>query len=545
MVGLRDNRILQNALEPALRRIDLDPLAPNKRNRLITLPGRCERVLGSAPRGLRARIAMTLAQEASGFLKLKWAQEVSFLLSSLNQGLRIAILLSVFLLNMSDAGGAALGQPDASCLESLPRIPTNEISVRVDSMIRSLPSLISGLSSEDVARYLDVHGGPIATNRKWFELSSRIRLDGAWPDLLSHRPIPPTQLKQFRALLRINRDVLNTVKTLTEGVRQPMFCRMSPSECYGGQKEPTSGIMKLPYCLFLDAAVSCQDGKLPPALASIQGILAFARDLLMEDSPNCHFAARRSVRLARFSLERVIESGLIDQSGLITILNSLEGIQTTGMVHRALFWELCASRYDRSAIHSNGPDNSDLRWWQMTGPSLHVNPLLSVLSWGFYVCGMDGFIRANLEQGGVSSHNFEVVMQQFRKQLPFDSNSSVAVSIAEAQAGYAIMNLAELETDVQIMKLVLMVERCRIATGHLPTVQGSPFSWERREMIVDSFNRLPLRYRVMPRGYLIYSLGPDGIDQSSNTPPENIKPMGSFATERIFQGNDDVLFRVQ
>ncbi len=84
---------------------------------------------------------------------------------------------------------------------------------------------------------------------------------------------------------------------------------------------------------------------------------------------------------------------------------------------------------------------------------------------------------------------------------------------------------AQLQANVRLATTAFAVERFRLAKGRLPDALSDLAPQFLDAVPTDPFDGEPLRYHTLPRGYVIYSVGPDGHDAGGREPPES-KPSG-------------------
>ena len=76
----------------------------------------------------------------------------------------------------------------------------------------------------------------------------------------------------------------------------------------------------------------------------------------------------------------------------------------------------------------------------------------------------------------------------------------------------AIKKHHEIEAQLEATRAALLVERFRHATGHLPESLNAMAPSLTRAVPLDAFDGQPLRFKPLTPGYIIYSVGPDGVD---------------------------------
>ena len=85
-----------------------------------------------------------------------------------------------------------------------------------------------------------------------------------------------------------------------------------------------------------------------------------------------------------------------------------------------------------------------------------------------------------------------------------------------SQAGFHAKALA----GARCMRMALAVEVYRQDTGDLPADLADLVPQYADAVLDDPFDGRPLRYMRLPKGYVIYSVGPDGADDAGNDEPD-------------------------
>jgi hypothetical protein len=89
--------------------------------------------------------------------------------------------------------------------------------------------------------------------------------------------------------------------------------------------------------------------------------------------------------------------------------------------------------------------------------------------------------------------------------------------------GKVIYNEATLQAKARLASTAFAVERYRLAKGRLPDSLSELAPQFLDAVPTDPFDGEALRYRVLARGYVIYSVGAGGHDDGGREPPENKK----------------------
>jgi hypothetical protein len=83
----------------------------------------------------------------------------------------------------------------------------------------------------------------------------------------------------------------------------------------------------------------------------------------------------------------------------------------------------------------------------------------------------------------------------------------------------ALVKEAEGVANGRICVVALALERFRLANHRLPDDLRSLVPVFMQDVPADPFDGRPLRYKKLPKGYVVYSIGPDGRDDGGKEPP--------------------------
>ena len=101
--------------------------------------------------------------------------------------------------------------------------------------------------------------------------------------------------------------------------------------------------------------------------------------------------------------------------------------------------------------------------------------------------------------------------------------------------GAAAESEGSTRAEMRAAQVALAVERCRLAHGDLPARLEDLVPDYLDGVPLDPFDGAPLRYKRTEKGYVVYSIGPDGVDDGGQKAPEGTPrddPDVVFAVER-------------
>ena len=82
--------------------------------------------------------------------------------------------------------------------------------------------------------------------------------------------------------------------------------------------------------------------------------------------------------------------------------------------------------------------------------------------------------------------------------------------------GETIRHDARYTARLRAAIVALAIERARLASSRLPEKLSELVPAYLAEVPVDPFNGQPMHYKKLPKGYVVYSVGEDGVDDGGN-----------------------------
>ena len=257
----------------------------------------------------------------------------------------------------------------------------------------------------------------------------------------------------------------------------------------------------------LKALLAADQGQPELAARSVESSLALARSAA--DDPllisllvriSCHATAIDS-------LERVLSRGPVSDAELRAPAQAVQQAEDREGLTRALVGETC---YGSSVFHSlpsssGGPgEPSPVVFWLLHASGLwdveHA-AYLKMMGEGIAASGKplpERFAAFQLEDTG--EREDELPWWYFLTRLL----ASAFDRVAEEDA----VHIAR----VRAARAGLAVERYRLATGELPARLDDLVPEYLDAVPADPIDGKPLRYKKLDKGYVVYSIGPDGTD---------------------------------
>ena len=233
------------------------------------------------------------------------------------------------------------------------------------------------------------------------------------------------------------------------------------------------------------------------------------------DSLVTHMIKVACVGLGVTATERCLNRTQLSENQLIELASSLPQTETKGIAnalrgeHCMALWafgELKAGRHTDDMFFS--PPTSEKLWeklWRKWKPRGRVYSDADFVSYlKFYPDSLEIITRpATQAIAGVT-----MLVNSYRTNVNSEMGRTVPANFSKALT-------ANLETGARVtaLRAVLAVERFRLAhEGKIPKTLNELIPNYLPEVPRDIFDGQPLRFKTLPRGYVIYGLGADGVD---------------------------------
>lgn len=264
-----------------------------------------------------------------------------------------------------------------------------------------------------------------------------------------------------------------------------------------------SRIYRLPFLLTIATLSAADSGDHALAARNLNTMAALARSLIQDTSSGFHLSGSYVVTQLVDAFERTAPASAYSDEGLARVLRTLSDIE---------FLLPSRERLQQTLL-------STLEWRIMGveegwARDSYVLPLL-FSEWS----GLDDFRRATCVFTGqdvLNAHHaldLTRIEQDLRyRRLYAGSGASNLVEVAQMQ----FRDLAR----VRALKGAVAVERFRLANNRLPE-SLEEVSRDSLGAITDPFSRGPMPYRKDERGYCVYSVGGNFVDDGGNVKPSS------------------------
>ncbi len=298
---------------------------------------------------------------------------------------------------------------------------------------------------------------------------------------------------------------------------------------------PLVNVRSLQQALAANAVCQAEFGNAEPAVQSLNHAFWFSRSL-PPDSLVSYMIRRACEGLAVMALQRTLNRVALSEPQLAGLSRDLD-YAATNSLEPVLITERCIAIWVFESVRNRSapkglipsPDLTPLailrRFVRLDPPIYRDTDYLQALKF------LDQYQAAFRTPPSERLAQVGAIHDQVASQRWCLTASMVFPHWAKAAT-----NDEKTAANLRMAHTALAVERYRLANaGKLPGVLGELVPRFLSSMPLDPFDDRPLRYKRTDHGYLIYSVGPDGVDNGgvARPPNDSSKPYDlPFAVER-------------
>ena len=276
------------------------------------------------------------------------------------------------------------------------------------------------------------------------------------------------------------------------------------------------------------ALLAARAGHSAAAVSGIQNILGVARTLDEEPLLISQLVRVACLAIARGSLERTLNAAAFDEKNLEKLAVSFASAQRTNRMARALIGEramyvpvfrMSWAEIKRVA-NLNDSDSSDAPARPLPGKSPWFVRASGFLErdLNFYLDAMqtnlDFAFKGTPESLQITNVIPAIEQEAVRKKYIFSAMMLPAL-------GKVLVREADSEAQLRLAVTAIAIERFRLANNRLPAGLEELAPKYLPSVPLDPFIGLPLHYRQLPKGYVVYSVDRDGRDDGGKEKPAN------------------------
>jgi hypothetical protein len=287
------------------------------------------------------------------------------------------------------------------------------------------------------------------------------------------------------------------------------------------------------HLLEVEAANHADHGNWESAVVSVQSLFALSHSLAREPLVRSHLARLECQRIALDSLQDLLSRTSLADAHLDSLGAVLERADDQRGLARAFIGQRCIGirgfEMMEDALNlARMPVGRSRSLGQRVFVSLdlllsspgHLYDLCGFLEWDelHYLRLMDRYIQTAQTAFPERIDG----AQELRRALEHQSRLHAFSRgwLRGMNGPRVILTDATVTARLRAARVAIAVERFRLARGQLPRTLADLDPFGLRAMPIDPFNGRPLRYKRLPSGYTVYSVGEnrgdDGADQTRN-----------------------------
>jgi len=278
-------------------------------------------------------------------------------------------------------------------------------------------------------------------------------------------------------------------------------------------------------CLY-EGMLAVDSGRQEDRKESIVTILSLSHTLADEPILISQMVRFRMEKMAKNLLERSLNVGEVDDGQLAMLERAFHNTGTSNGLARGMIGERAVTmpafrvNFDQFAELGESPKQGPLKSRQ-TPVSMMITPLVRAT----------GFLERDLRfYLTVMETNISLAAMEPPKSLAITNVQAKLISDVEhwryivsailvPSLETAFSRYAESLADLRLARTALVVERFRHSKNRLPSSLNELLPDFMPELPADPFDGQSLRYKLLPVGYVIYSIGKDGQDDGGKIRP--------------------------
>ena len=347
------------------------------------------------------------------------------------------------------------------------------------------------------------------------------------------QPLTPGQVQLLSDYVKLNAAALETAAVAVKMPRSRYPVDLTPGAY--ALLPHLSKIKTLAQTSSDEAMLAIDAGRAPDAAKSLKTTLGLARTLDAEPLLISQLVRIAILKIARVTLEQRLNAGPTDELELTELAFAFAGAGRSNSMARAFageqamaipYFHMSWAEMDRLA--KNGEDASDS---PVGPPAPGPEPFLFRLTGFFerdlrFYCGV---MRTNLAlaslgpPGSLAATNMDKPVEARIRSRHYILSGLLLPALSRA-----LVRDAEGAAHIRISGVALALERFRLANQRLPDSLAELVPRFLEEFPADPFDGAPLRYRRLPKGYVVYSIGRDGRDDGGKEPPPNRRTAGNI-----------------
>jgi hypothetical protein len=246
------------------------------------------------------------------------------------------------------------------------------------------------------------------------------------------------------------------------------------------------------------------------------------------------------LQLATAGLERYLNSSTPDQGTLTKLTTALAEAEKTNRMARAFIGERASTlpyfRMTYSQINRLSQSDSE----DASAPRLPESNLQPGIfrATGFFERDMLFYLKCmetNIAVASLSPPASLALTNEYMSTIAEGRRHHyILSSMTLPDAGWNLVREAECCARLRLARTALAIEQFRLAHGKMPEKLDDLVPEFLPSVPTDPFDGAPIRYRRLPSGYVVYSVGADGHDDGGREKPVPRKPSDKTSYDVTF-----------
>ena len=256
--------------------------------------------------------------------------------------------------------------------------------------------------------------------------------------------------------------------------------------------------------LRLEATLAAEERDASAATKAVLSSLVAGRSLKSEPLLISHLVRIACTSISRISLERVLSRMPLDDAQLVDLEKAFRSAEDADAMTRAFVGERCFGiafyKNPAAAAGAVGTGSALFTAMQLIG--------LMDMDMKQYIEVMNEHVAA-VQAPALKQIEFADTTEERVKNLPKYCILSRQLLPA---LGRCVVEDIKNTAGLRVAATAMAVERLRLASGALPKALGDLVPKYLAKIPTDPFDGKPLRFKKLDKGYVVYSIGPNGKD---------------------------------
>ena len=291
-----------------------------------------------------------------------------------------------------------------------------------------------------------------------------------------------------------------------------------------------SKVKNLAQTISFQGALAAEDNRPKEAIQCIGAILQLSRTLEGEPLLISQLIRYRMDGMTKVTLERCLNAGQLSGENLTFLDQSLHGWEGTNRLFLAMIGEraVCMPLFQMNfAQFYRFAQFQDVDIRDTHQPPGSIPLTILMRGSGFFQRDLQFYLtimETNISLSKLTPPANLAITNVWREAVEEAVNRKFVMSAILLPAlDKAYFKDAESTALIRLSRVALVIEKFRLLEHRLPATLDELGNLGSSEGRIDPFDGQPLRYKQLEKGYVVYSVGPDGQDNGGRERPPDAK----------------------